>query len=173
MPKLGEIIKNNNRDNLIWLACFDCGTERWVKVADARKPNFTGLCHTCCLLRRNGKLAKSPNWRGGIKHVNGYIFVYIWPMHPFHVMADALGYVKRSRLIMAQYLGRPLTSQEEVHHEDEIRDHDDLENLRLFSSRAEHQDYHRRKELLLRGARPRNIKGQFIKGGYGYAYQRA
>lgn len=173
MPKIGEVRKNNHREKLIRLACPDCGKERWIKVADTRNPNFTGLCRTCCLRRRNGKLAQSPHWQGGIKHERGYTLVYIWPIHPFHVMADAKGYVKLSRLVMAQHLGRPLTIIEEVHHEDEDRGNDNLSNLYLFSSKAKHQEYHRRKEIALRGTRPINDKGQFIKGGYHESYNRS
>lgn len=161
MPEIGEVRKNTNRDNLIWLVCSDCGKGRWVRAGDTRKTNHTGLCQPCCLIRRNGKLDQSPNWKGGVKHCGGYVLIFLIKGNPFYSMVDALGYVKRARLLMAQYLGRVLTDQEEVHHEDEIKDHDHISNLRLFSIKGEHQRYHRLKMETV----PRNARGQFIKGG--------
>ena len=81
-------------------------------------------------------------------------------------MADTKGYIKRSRLVMAQYLGRCLNPIEEVHHEDEVRENDSIENLWLFPTNAAHMAYHRRKEMCSLGNRPINEKGQYIKGGY-------
>ena len=166
MPVIGDISHNNHRDKLVWMACSDCKTERWVKQDDARKPNFTGLCHSCCLKRRNGKLDKSPNWKGGVKFSRGYAFVMLRPDHPYFAMASKSGYIKRCRLIMAEHLGRVLTAIEEVHHEDENRSNDAIENLRLYATRSAHAEYHRLNEIRLKGLRPVNSIGQFVEGGY-------
>jgi len=154
------------QSHVMWSACEDCGTERWVRLSDTRKSNYTGLCHSCVLRKRNGKLKDSPNWKGGIKHCDGAVFVYIGFLHKFSSMADSLGYVKRSRLVMAQYLNRLLTSNEEVHHKDGNRNNDDISNMILFPSRSEHQRYHRVSEINVLGLRPVNKIGQYIKGGY-------
>jgi len=69
---------------------------------------------------------------------------------------------------MAEHLERCLTTEETVHHEDEDRANDIFENLRLFLSNAEHISYHRRKEIELRGRRPTNALGQYLKGGYNH-----
>lgn len=172
MPRLGDIRKDyevgmgNKRNNVIYVACADCSKERWVRMGDYRKSNYTGLCQPCCLKRRNGKLENSPNWKGGIKHCRGYVFVMIVTDSPYWSMADKLGYVKRSRLVMAEHIGRPLLSTEEVHHEDEDRSNDDIANLSLFASKDEHQTYHRNKEIQTKGNRPTNVLGQYITGGY-------
>ena len=150
----------------IWTVCEDCTQGHWARIHDARKPNFTGLCKPCVLRRRNGKLENSPNWKGGIKRGAGYIHVYLPEGHPFRCMANPLGYVKRSRLVMAEHLGRPLKTEEEPHHEDENRSNDSLSNLRLFPSRSAHQEYHRQKEIQANGPRPTNKKGQYLEGGY-------
>jgi len=172
MPIIGEIRRDcdvgfgKKHEKVIWVACPDCGKERWITVVDTRKSTFTSLCKRCCLIKRNGKLENSPNWKGGIKHVNGYVLVYLKPHHRFRSMTDSLGYVKRSRLVMAEYLGRPLSSKEEVHHEDENRANDNLSNLYLFSTKRDHQFYHRNKEIDRIGIRPIDKLGQFLKGGY-------
>jgi len=170
MPEIGELKKNNHRDNLVWLACSTCGKERWVKISDSRRLNFTGLCQSCCLRERNGKLQDSPNWKGGIKICGGRVFIWLSPNHPFICMADNLGYVKRARLVMAEHLGRPLTSEEEVHHKDENISNDTYSNLVFFETKGEHIKYHRLKEIKIMGLRPTNGLGQYIKGGYKYAY---
>jgi len=171
MPIEGEIRRDyelglgNKSSKLIWLACPACGKQRWVRLNDMRKLTFTGLCHTCCLQFRNGKGELSPHWKGGIQYSGGYIHVLLSPDSPFYPMANGQDYVKRARLVMAQHLGRCLTSQENIHHKDEIKTRDVYENLRLFPSKSEHQAYHRRKEILLGASRPRNAKGQFMKRG--------
>ena len=167
MPIEGQIKRDyelglgNKYIKLIWLACRACGKQRWIRLSDMVNPAFTGLCHTCCLRFRNGKGSLSPNWKGGIKYSGGYIDVIVSPDSPFYAMANELGYVKRARLVMAQHLGRCLTPQETVHHEDGIKTHDVYENLRLFASNAEHIAYHREREILLGAIRPRNPNGQF------------
>lgn len=159
MPQIGEVKYNKNRDRLVWLACLNCNKERWVKVDDIRKPNYTGLCHTCCLRRRNGKREFSPHWKGGISHSAGYVKVLLQLGHPFYSMSNALGYVKRGRLVMAAHLGRPLDSKEIVHHKNQVKDDDLYENLRLFPGHAEHTSDHRVKDWF---TRQRNHLGQFI-----------
>jgi len=167
MPIEGQIKRDyelglgNKSIKLSWLPCQACGKQRWVRLNDMMKPAFTGLCHTCCLCLRNGKESLSPNWKGGVKYSGGYIHVLLSPDSPFYAMANDLGYVKRARLVMAQHLGRCLTPQENVHHEDGIKTYDVYENLRLFPSKAKHTAYHRRREILLGSSRPRNAKGQF------------
>ncbi len=172
MPRLGEIRKDyevglgNKRVNCIWLTCLDCNKQRWVRISDTRKPNYTGLCHTCCLLRRNGRLEKAPQWKGGVKHRDGRILVRLPPSHPFHSMLDQAGYVERARLVMAEHLGRPLTSGEKVHHRNEAKDDDRYDNLRLYSGHSPHAHHHRRMEIRRNGNRPRDAMGRFLKGGY-------
>jgi hypothetical protein len=172
MPIAGEIRKDyeigkaNKYENMIYLPCPDCNKERWVKLADTRKSNFTGLCQQCCLKRRNGKLENSPNWKGGIKYSGGYVFIYLSFDSPFYSMTNSFGYVKRSRLIMAQHLCRCLTPGEEVHHEDGIRSNDDWNNLKYFATKDDHQAYHRLKEISQKGLRPVDAIGHYNKGGY-------
>lgn len=71
----------------------------------------------------------------------GYVQVFC-PNNEYET-PSASGYVSEHRLVMAQHLGRRLLSTEVVHHINEIRDDNRIENLQLFASSAEHLAHHR------------------------------
>ena len=78
----------------------------------------------------------------GHKDYFGYILVKIYPENPFFVMANHTGFVLEHRLIMAQHLKRPLSKKEIVHHNNDKRDDNRIENLRLFKGNGDHQKLH-------------------------------
>lgn len=82
-----------------------------------------------------------PNWKGGVAKASGYIKI-LSPNHPF---ADAGGYVFEHRLIMEEKIGRFLSSTEVVHHRDQVRDNNNIENLFLFPSASHHSRFHSEK----------------------------
>jgi len=85
----------------------------------------------------NGQFIKgSIPWHKG-KHT-GYI-----PMNKLHPSADIYGYVRRSRLVMEEYLGRYLRPKEVVHHIDKNTTNDRITNLMLFPSNSAHMKYHK------------------------------
>ena len=87
-----------------------------------------------------------PNWKGGeIVNSNGYILIW----NPDHPYSDKNGYIKRSRLVMEQHLGRYLEPIEIVHHKNEIRHDDRIQNFTLFPSKGKHTSFHRIKQLRL------------------------
>jgi hypothetical protein len=83
--------------------------------------------------RRPARLTgvNAPNWRGGeVLIAKGYAAVRIGDDHPFAEMRTN-GYVLKHRLVMAEHLGRPLRSDETVHHKNGDRLDNRLENLQL------------------------------------------
>jgi hypothetical protein len=68
----------------------------------------------------------------------GYVYIYC-PEHPF---AQKSGHVCEHRLVMEEYLKRYLTKDEVVHHLNEIKGDNRLENLYLCKDRAEHNKFH-------------------------------
>ena len=47
---------------------------------------------------------------------------------------------------MEKYLGRFLTKKETVHHEDENKANDNINNLRLFENTGQHTKYHEKQK---------------------------
>lgn len=82
---------------------------------------------------RGGEL--HPDWSGG-RHMAGRYW-YVWTGRD-HPMATQGGYVAEHRLRMSQHLGRPLLPTEVVHHVDGDPENNDLSNLMVFQSNAEH-----------------------------------
>lgn len=77
---------------------------------------------------------KHTGWKGGRVKVGRYWYRY----SAGHPMATKRGYVAEHRLLMAELLGRPLLPTEVVHHIDGDPEHNDLSNLMLFGSNADH-----------------------------------
>jgi hypothetical protein len=80
-------------------------------------------------------------WNGGIYHnPHGYILIKS-PLHPFK---DIKGYVMEHRLVMEKYIKRFLLPTEVVHHINENRSDNRIENLMLFPNRGYHLQYHKK-----------------------------
>jgi len=140
VPKTGEIkqakeIGYKGYGEYIWLACIDCGKERWVALLKGKPRNK--LCPSCSMTCERGS-----NWKGGkAKRNDGYIQITLSPNNFFYPMTSKKHSVLEHRLIMAQHLGRCLHPWELVHHKDGIRDHNALPNLTL-TTRGSHNIEH-------------------------------
>ena len=84
---------------------------------------------------------KSYMWKGGryADSKSGYVCAYC----PDHPHPKKKNYVYEHRLVMEQYLGRYLLSNEIVHHINGDRGDNRIENLMLFSSKKDHNHYHK------------------------------
>lgn len=84
------------------------------------------------------KLEKHPNWKGG-KTRNSYGYVLV--LAKDHPKANFWGYVLEHILVMEKHLGRYLKNNEVVHHKNEIRHDNRIENLQLMT-RGKHTYHH-------------------------------
>jgi len=98
---------------------------------------------------------KGQNWKGGkSKRENGYVLIWK-PKHP----QAKNGYVLEHRLVMEKKIGRYLKSKEVVHHINEKKDDNRIENLRLFENNGKHRNYHKHKNSSQEGSNNPNWKG--------------
>jgi len=142
MPQIGEIRtskeigitdKRPYRKH-IWVACPFCHKERWVGIIHG-EPETT-RCRKCANLMCMPKGQKNHFWRGGRnKNYHGYIEIKLIPEDPFYPMVHKGRYILEHRLIMAKHLGRLLRPWELVHHKNEIKDDNRIENLELIAKR--------------------------------------
>jgi hypothetical protein len=85
--------------------------------------------------------AANPNWKGGRTVTpDGYVLI----KQPDHPNADVRGYVYEHVLVASAHLGRPLAVGEEVHHRNENRADNRLENLEV-TDRPHHRVHHRKR----------------------------
>ena len=97
------------------------------------------------ILNQTGK--NNLQWKGGkFKGTSGYIHIYK-PEHPF---CNKNGYVPEHHLVIEQSLGRYLTKKERVHHIDNNKLNNELENLHLFKNDYEHLTYHKKVRKLIK-----------------------
>lgn len=79
---------------------------------------------------------KAHNWKGG-RRISRYGYVFLFcPEHP---NCNNVGYVNEHRLVMERHIGRFLISKEVVHHKDQNKQNNSIDNLQLFASESEHQ----------------------------------
>ena len=111
-----------------------------IEVARRMGASRSWVARTCRRLgletQRTGPRsgAGHPCWTGGRRIVGGYRYLY----RPDHPRATKQGYVLEHRLAMEAHLGRSLEPHEVVHHRDGDRLNNDLSNLAVFATNADH-----------------------------------
>jgi len=138
MVKLGDRVKDKYGKTIVWVACKQCGQERWVIKTKMSRAGYTGLCAKCCAKcpPNKGKGKSS----GRIKMPEGYILLRLSPDDSFFLsMASKGGYVLEHRLVMAKKLGRCLHPWEIVHHRDGVKDNNTEDNLFIASETGHNQ----------------------------------
>jgi len=129
--------------------CPDCNkvfeyskTDRHLKRAVCRAPKVKCPCgrnmqytSKCCKLCSDIETSKrtglmNHNWKGGkVRHQAGYI-MRCFVGHPRANTSKR--YVFEHILVMEEFLGRYLFSEENVHHKNGVKDDNRIENLELW-----------------------------------------
>ena len=116
--------------------CADQGTRtltprqcRECRTTFNPKEQRLQFCSRTCAAKWTGRAKRGPGIR---KDARGYILLY----RPEHPMAPKSGYLQQHRLVMADHLGRMLEPGEVVHHKNEVKDDNRLENLELLTKHA-------------------------------------
>ncbi|HEC65537.1 MAG TPA: HNH endonuclease [bacterium] len=108
-----------------------------------RKRQF---CSQPCARKKIGSEQRgknNPMWKGGVHFKKGYKY-FLKPEHPG---ASKQGYVAEHRFVMEKKLGRYLTRKEVVHHKNEIRSDNRIENLILMGWGEHLSIHHKGKKL--------------------------
>lgn len=110
-------------------ACLECEKNFEPRIRNGKPANR--FCSKVCSNRNTARNRTSTKYKR--LTTRGYVEVY----QPTHPMAQKSGYLMEHRLIMANYLGRPLEPSEVVHHLNEIKTDNRIENLDLLA-KVEH-----------------------------------
>jgi hypothetical protein len=117
----------SNKCRLGEVACKFCN-KVFVSQWQSRRGEAKGYCSKRCWYDDKRDEDKESISSGG------YVLVYMRPEHEFASMRMSGGRVLKHRLVMAESLGRPLLSNESVHHVNGDRQDNRLENLQLMTS---------------------------------------
>ena len=138
MPQIGDRAYSKelgykSENTYIWASCKICKKERWVQEVSG-KPRWE-YCRVCAQTynRHSPSGSSHYNWKGGItRQGDGYMLQLVESDSPYWSMVKTRSkQVLQHRLVMAEYLRRPLKDNEIVHHLNGIRDDNRIENLAL------------------------------------------
>lgn len=124
--KVGDMVATNGDV----LKCIECGSTD--NIITYKYSKFVGYCKKCMYKLRDGKLCKGDQV---YKHIgtDGYVYLYgrKFRDHPRYTSIGLLEHV----YVAENMLGRPLNSDEQVHHKNKIRTDNRPENLQVLNKR--------------------------------------
>ena len=119
--------------------CLICGKEFQRTPYHKRVRGGAKFCSKKCMnISKIGK--KSWNYVGFKKTKRGYIYKRCMKDHP-NISKD--GYIMEHRLVVEENIGRYVKKGEQIHHVNEKKDDNRIENLMLFPSAKRHTEFHK------------------------------
>ena len=130
--------QGRHRGYKVWVICPHCNVGRWVREDVTLHKTFTSFCRKCHSKYTTGQHDEHSRWKGGVTTRAGYREIKLRPNDPYYSMAKKSGYIREHRLVMAKSLGRCLYPWELVHHKNEVKDDNRIENLELIQNGIYH-----------------------------------
>ena len=124
----------------------ECGCGQKTTISpqtSAREGIKRGQPRRFCFGHQNRRFIKNHSHKSKPNQFyhSGYVYVLAPNDHPNPTFNR---YIKRSRLVVEKHLGRYLSHDEQVHHTNEIRDDDRIENLEVVSL-GQHNTLHKKR----------------------------
>jgi len=114
--------------------CQQCGKEFYLQQNELNDPRRKGglyCSHDCLYAARKGRpMPRENHPESIIVNVSGYLLEWVGYDYP----GNKSGRVLQHRLVMERHLGRHLETSETIHHKNEIKTDNRLENLELLSN---------------------------------------
>lgn len=136
--------------------CPTCSSEFETYVSSAGDPHRKFCSHKCATDRQVTRgIGRKVNGRAVTMHVSGYLMVW----------APGRGRMMEHRYVMEQALGRELRSDEHVHHMNNIKMDNRLENLALLSPSTHAQETRREtgRRAQAKAARIRELEAELVE----------
>lgn len=133
--------------------CMHQESIAWLHTPEARaKAIKSSIESPIAIAKRTRRGEQNPQWKGGRIQTGGYVY------HREPGAPDGISHAEH-RAVVEAHIGRPLRSDEIVHHINHIKSDNRLENLQVLT-RAQHMNEHRAEIELgyRRTYRPRPIK---------------
>lgn len=120
--------------------CDRCKTQFSRPPSARGKPGLKGIyCSQICAARSTNLRGEDhPRWRGG-RYITSHGYVYV--LHAEHPRANRQGYVYEHILVAEKSLGRPIASEQDVHHINGIPNDNRPENL-IVMIHGRHRAHH-------------------------------
>lgn len=130
----------STRSKTVQRVCKACNHQFFAEKGEVNRGCAIFCSRSCYFASRKGTRMGPLNscWKGGRVNHKGYIMV-IKDSHP---RRSKTGYVYEHVLVMEEHIGRFLTKEEVVHHINNQRNDNRIENLILFKNQSEHISHH-------------------------------
>jgi hypothetical protein len=140
MPKIGDIkpaweINKSGNGKYLWVPCEKCGVLRWILYKNfiENSRNYCPSCYPSTIHHANEIRIRNHIFKPYLDKTNGYLIMQLKKDDFFRPTCDKYGRVRLNRLIMAKYLGRNLCPWEEVHHKNDNKLDNNIDNLELLT----------------------------------------
>lgn len=132
------VLSDSDEKKIVEMRKAGVGYERIGRQFNITRYRVRGICEKNGIEHKDYRYGDmNVNWTGGARIVdkNGYVNIYLPKDHKFYnQLQTKRKMVMEHRIIMSEYLNRPLLPHENVHHKNGDREDNRIENLELWNT---------------------------------------